>query len=191
MKANTHTPALGNVSISKYGAELRRAMAWLGEKPDTLFLGQAVKYPGTAISGTLLGVHTDRLVELPVFEDTQMGLCTGLALAGYVPISIYPRWPFLLAATQQLVNHLDKISLYSHGDYQPKVIIRVGVPTNKPLDPQVQHMGNYSDPFRQMLKTVEVIELTGEHQVFDAYRKAYERTDGRSTLIAEHTSRYA
>ena len=92
---------------------------------------------------------------------------------------------------KMVVNHLDKISIYSHGGYQPKVIIRVGVPTNKPLDPQVQHMGNYSDPFRQMLKTVEVIELTGEHQVFDAYRKAYERSDGRSTLIVEHTSRYA
>ncbi len=81
MKANTPTQAPVNVSISKYGAELRRAMTWLGEKPDTLFLGQAVKYPGTAMSGTLHGVHTNRLIELPVFEDTQMGLSTGLALA--------------------------------------------------------------------------------------------------------------
>lgn len=166
-------------------------MTWLGEKPDTLFLGQAVAYPGTAMSGTLNGVHTERLIELPVFEDVQMGICTGLAIRGYVPISIYPRWPFLLAATQQLVNHLDKLPIYSNGGFRPKVIIRVGVPTRKPLDPQVQHLGNYSDPFRQMLKTVEVIELTGAHQVFDAYKKAYERTDGRSTLLVEHTDRYA
>src|SRR5205823_4829972 len=126
--------------LLNYRQELFRAMEWLGEKPDTLFLGQAVKYPGTAISGTLNGVPTVKLVELPVFEDVQLGICTGMALAGFVPISIFPRWPFLLAATQQLVNHLDKLPLYSHGGYTPKVIIRVGVPTRAPLDPQVQHL---------------------------------------------------
>ena len=28
----------------KYFDELKRAMTWLGEKPDTMFLGQAVEY---------------------------------------------------------------------------------------------------------------------------------------------------
>ena len=178
-----------NFDAMKYGAELTRAMTWLGEKPDTIFLGQAVAYPGTAMTTTLMGVPKEKLLELPVFENTQMGMSTGLALAGFVPITIYPRWPFLLDATGQLVNHLDKLPLISA--YRPKVIIRVGVPSRTPLDPQPQHLGNYSDPFRQMLKTVEVIELLGAHQVFDAYRKAYEREDGRSTLIVEHTARYA
>lgn len=164
-------------------------MRWLGEKPDTIFIGQAVGAPGTAIYGTLEDVPMEKRVELPVFENTQMGMSTGLSLAGFVPISIYPRWPFLLDATGQLVNHLDKIPLISA--YRPKVIIRTAVPSRTPLDPQPQHLGNYSDPFRQMLKTVEVIELIGVHQVFNAYKKAYERDDGRSTLLVEHTARYA
>jgi pyruvate/2-oxoglutarate/acetoin dehydrogenase E1 component len=174
-----------------YFDELTRAMTWLGEKEKTIFLGQAVAYPGTSQTGTLSGVPRDKLVELPVAEDMQMGMSIGLAVAGYVPISIYPRWSFLLCATNQLVNHLDKLPIYSHGGYRPKVIVRVGVPTSKPLDPQAQHLGNFTDPFRQMLKTIEVIELTGAHQIFDAYRKAYEREDGRSTLIVEHTGRFS
>ena len=178
-----------NFDAMKYGAELTRAMTWLGEHADTIFIGQAVGAPGTAMYGTLEGVPKEKRVELPVFENTQMGMSTGLSLAGFVPITIYPRWPFLLDATGQLVNHLDKLPLIS--GYRPKVIIRTAVPSRSPLDPQAQHLGNYSDPFRQMLKTVEVIELTGAHQIFDAYRKAYERADGRSTLIVEHTARYA
>lgn len=166
-------------------------MEWLGQKPDTLFLGQAVAYKGTAMTDTLREVPKDRLIELPVAEDMQLGMCTGMSLAGYVPISIYPRWNFLLLATNQLVLHLDKLSTYSHGGYRPKVIIRTAVASKSPIDPQAQHLGNFTDPFRQMLKTVEVIELTGAHQIFDAYRRAYEREDGRSTLLVEHTSRYA
>lgn len=174
-----------------YGAELRRAMAWLGEKPNTVFVGQAVAYPGTAMTATLRDVPTEKLIELPVMEDAQLGMCTGMALDGMVPISIYPRWNFLLLATSQLVLHLDKLPIYSNGAFRPKVIIRTAVATKVPMDPQAQHLGNFTDPFRQMLKTVEVIELLGAHQVFDAYKRAYERDDGRSTLIVEHTSRYA
>lgn len=174
-----------------YAAELRRAMAWLGEKADTVFLGQSVGAPGTAMYGTLADVAMAKRIELPVMEDAQMGMSIGMSLAGFVPISIYPRWPFLLLATNQLVNHLDKIPLYSNGGYRPKVIVRVGVPSRTPLDPQSQHLGNYSDPFRQMLRTIEVIELQGAHQVFDGYRKAYERDDGKSTLLVEFTQRYA
>lgn len=172
-----------------YARELRRSMAWLGEKEDTVFLGQSVAAAGTAMYGTLDDVAMTKRIELPVMEDAQLGMSTGMALAGLVPISCFPRWNFLLLATNQLVLHLDKLPIYS--PYRPKVIIRTAVASRTPLDPQAQHYGNFTDPFRQMLKTVEVIELLGAHQIFDAYRKAYERDDGRSTLLVEHTSRYA
>ena len=38
--------------------------------------------PGTAMSNTLKGVDAKRLIELPVAEEMQMGMTTGLALAG-------------------------------------------------------------------------------------------------------------
>ena len=36
--------------------ELKRSMEYLGEKKDTLFVGQAVEVPGTAMSNTLKNV---------------------------------------------------------------------------------------------------------------------------------------
>lgn len=166
-------------------------MGWLGEQLDTLFLGQSVGSPGTAMYGTLKDVPDNKRVELPVLEDAQLGFSTGLSLAGYVPISIYPRWNFLLLATSQLVLHLDKLPIYSNGGYKSKVIIRTAVASRTPLDPQAQHWGNFTDAYRQMLKTVEVIELLDAEHVFDAYQRAYLREDGRSTLLVEHTNRYA
>lgn len=183
--------ALASVSSSSYGDELCRAMEWLGQQKDTLFIGQAVAYPGTAMTSTLRNVPQDKLLEFPVAEEFQLGASTGLALAGFVPISCFPRWNFLLLATNQLIGHLDKLPIYSNGGYRPKVIIRTASASRTPIDPQVQHLGDFSDPFRQMLKSVEVIELDRADQIFAAYRKGYERDDGRSTLIVEHTQRYA
>lgn len=174
-----------------YRDELAAAMNWLGGQRDTLFLGQAVAYPGTSMSGTLDGVPRDRLIELPVMEDSQLGMCTGLALNGFVPVSIYPRWNFLLLATNQLVLHLDKLSIYSNGGYKPKVIIRTAVASREPLDPQAQHVGNFTECYRWMLKTVEVVELDYPDQIVPAYQHAYQREDGRSTLIVERTALYA
>ena len=84
-------------------------MTDLGCKKNTLFLGQATLFSGHSISGTLEGVPKEKLIELPVMEEAQMGICTGLSLEGYVPVSIYPRFNFMMLAINQLVNHIDKM----------------------------------------------------------------------------------
>ena len=170
----------------KYADELKRAMEWLAEKPETLFLGQAVEYPGTAMTNSLVNVPKQKLLEMPVAEEMQLGLSVGLALNGSVPVSIYPRWNFLLLAANQLVNHLDKIPLYSHGEFSPKVIIRTSIGSKRPIDPQIQHTEDFSAAFKLMLRTVEVIVLDEPEQIFPAYEKAYNRKDGRSTILVEH-----
>ena len=72
----------------KYFDELKRSMEWLGQKPDTLFIGQAVAVPGTAMRNTLVDIADEKLLEFPVCEDMQMGFVNGLALSGdFVPIS--------------------------------------------------------------------------------------------------------
>ena len=80
----------------RYKDELIRAMNWLGQKDNTLFLGQATLFSGHAISGTLTEVPDEKLIELPVMEEVQMGMSTGLSLEGYVPITIYPRFNFMM-----------------------------------------------------------------------------------------------
>ena len=165
-------------------------MEWLSSKPDTLFMGQAVEYAGTSMTNTLTNVDKSKLFELPVAEDFQLGVSIGHALNGTIPISIFPRWNFLLLATNQLVNHLDKIKLLSHGEFCPKVIIRTAIGSERPLYPQAQHIGDYTDAYRLMLKAVDVIRLKEPDQIFDAYKLAYERKDNRSTILVEYGDYY-
>ena len=90
----------------KYFKELKKSMNYLGNKKDTIFIGQAVEVPGTAMSNTLKDIKKNKLLELPVAEDMQMGMTLGLAMDNNVPISIFPRWNFLLYGVNQLINHI-------------------------------------------------------------------------------------
>jgi pyruvate/2-oxoglutarate/acetoin dehydrogenase E1 component len=174
----------------KYFDELCRSMDFLAADPRTMFLGQAVACPGTAMSNTLKNCAREKLLELPVTEELQMGMSTGLALAGMVPVSIYPRWNFLLLAVNQIVSHLDKLPAMSDGGYRPKVIIRTGIGSERPLHPQFQHVGDFTEAFRLMCKSIEVIRLDEPQDVFPAYKKALEREDGRSTILVEYGDYY-
>ena len=169
----------------KYFDELKRAMDWLSEKDNTLFLGQAVEYPGTAITNTLRDIDRSKLLEMPVNEDMQMGLTLGLGLNGTVPISIYPRWNFLLLAANQIVNHVDKIKIMSNGEFTPKIIIRVSIGSQRPLHPQHQHIGDFTAGFKSMCDFVDIIRLDEPNQIFESYKYAYERTDNRPTILVE------
>lgn len=165
-------------------------MEYLACDPRVVFLGQAVGCPGTAMSNTLKKVSRDKLLELPVAEELQMGMSSGMALAGQVPVSIFPRWNFLLLAVNQVVNHLDKFPLMSNGGYRPKVIIRTGIGSVHPLHPQFQHVGDFTEAFRLMCKNIEVIRLDEPEQVFPAYQRALEREDGKSTIVVEYGDYY-
>ena len=169
----------------KYFDELKRSMEWLAEKEDTLFLGQAVEYPGTALTNTIANVDKSKLLEMPVNEEMQMGMTLGMALNGTVPVSFFPRWNFLILAANQLVNHIDKINIMSDGGYKPKIIIRTAIGSQRPLHPQHQHISDFTAGFKALCDYVDIIRLEEPHQIFNAYKYAYERTDNRPTLLVE------
>lgn len=158
-------------------------MEWLAEKDNTIFLGQACKVSGHAISSTLEKVPEDKRVELPVFEETQMGVSTGMALEGFVPITMYPRFDFFILSCNQLINHLDKMRDMSKGDMTPRVIIRVAVGSKNPIDAGPQHTQDHSEAFRKMLTDVNVVQLNEPEDIFPAFKEAYEREDSKSTLL--------
>ena len=174
----------------KYFDELKKSMEYLGGKKDTLFIGQAVEVPGTAMSNTLKNIDKKKLVELPVAEDMQMGMTLGLAMDRNVHISIYPRWNFLLYGINQLINHIDKFKVMCGNEIKPKIIIRTGIGSRRPLHPQFQHIGDFSDSIQKMCTSIEVIRLDNPKQIFPAYKKAYERTDGINTIIVEYGDYY-
>ena len=170
--------------------ELTRAMEYLGKFDNTIFIGQSVEVAGTAMRNTLLNVDHNKLVEMPVDEDFQMGLATGMALTGLIPISIFPRWNFLLLATNQIVNHLDKLKEITQNKNPGKVIIRTGIGSVIPLHPGPQHTGDFTEAFRLMCPNLNIVRLDKTSVIFDEYQKAYERSDGVSSLIIEWSDKY-
>ena len=176
--------------MGKYMDELTRSMEYLGKFDNTIFIGQSVEVAGTAMRNTLLNVDHNKLVEMPVDEDFQMGIATGMAITGLIPISIFPRWNFLLLATNQIVNHLDKLKEITQSKNPGKVIIRTGIGSVIPLHPGPQHTGDFTEAFKLMCPNLNIVRLDKTSMIFDEYQKAYERSDGVSSLLIEWSDKY-
>jgi len=174
----------------KYFDELKRTMEWLAQQPKVMFVGQTVAGPGTFMFQTLRDCPQERCLEMPINESFQMQFTVGMALAGYIPVSVYPRQNFLLLATADMANILDKIPEISDGQWPVKVIIRVATGPDAPVHPGHQHIGNYADAFRKLFHWIEVVELDSADQIFPAYVNALKREDGKSTLLIEHGNYY-
>ena len=172
-----------------YFDELTRAMEFLAEDQRIVFLGQCVGYPGNALYKNMINIPAEKRIELPVVEDMQMGMSTGLALGGLIPVTIYPRFDFLVLASNQLVNHLDKLPDMTVGRVRPKVIIRVCVGSTAPLYPGPQHCSDHTEAYKQLLKNVEVVQLNETKEVFKAYE--YALNGDSSTLLIEYADHYA
>lgn len=170
----------------RYLDALTAAMSELAARPDTLFVGQAVRYDGTGMFKTLADVPNDKKIEFPVAENLQLGVCTGLSLTGYLPVCIFPRINFLLEATSQLVQHLDKFPAMG---YNSRVIIRTAVAYHKArLYAGPQHTGDYTEQLSSMLETVHVARLHTPQEVLDRYREAV--TNPHSTILVEYHGLY-
>ena len=174
--------------LSEYFSELCRAMAWLAQQPNAIFIGQGVGCAGTTMTDTLKDVPRDRLLEFPVAEDLQMGTATGMALEGLLPVCIFPRWNFMLCAANQIVNHLDRLPLFSAGGYNPRVIIRVATPITQGFDPGPQHDDDFTDAFAMMTRTVNIVRLRNAEQIVPSYKAAI--ASAGSTLLVEYTDSY-
>jgi pyruvate/2-oxoglutarate/acetoin dehydrogenase E1 component len=158
-----------------YFLNLKKSMTLLSKNNKTIFLGQSVSVPGTAMFNTLTNVNSKKKLELPVAEEMQLGITLGMALNGFIPVSIYPRWNFLLLATNQLVNHMDKISEISEKKIFPTIIIRTSVGSCRPLDPQSQHKGDFTKAFSKICKNIKFVTLKKSQKIIPEYNKAIKR----------------
>ena len=163
-------------------------MNWLSKKNNTIFLGQSVSFSGNAIFNTLKDIDNSKKIELPVFEELQMGMATGMAMEGLVPINCYPRFDFLILAMNQLVNHLDKLQIMSDGIFKPKVIIRVAIGSKKPLNGGVQHTQDYTEIMKKTLTEINVVLLNDPKKIFNEFQKAYR--SNHSSLMIENADFY-
>ena len=174
---------LNDWQIAESDALLNRAMVMLSSQPNAIFIGQNVEYDGNVMYKHLHHIPLSQCLELPVCEELQMGMSIGLALQGFLPVSIYPRMDFLLLAMNQLVNHLDKLAFMSKGQFQPKVIIRTKVGSKWPLDAGPQHTQDHTFAVRALLSSVVIEKIQNPGDIMQAYEEAIKRKV--STLIVE------
>ena len=158
--------------MSPYKDELTKAMTFLAEKEDTIFIGQQIVYAGNPMSTTLGNVPKEKMIETPVMEETQMGISLGMAIMGKTVISFYPRWDFLVSAANQLINHADKFEHMT--GKKANILIRVGVGSKDPLDPGIQHRNDYSKEFKSILQFTKVHELKKVEDIYRIYTESYD-----------------
>ncbi len=173
---------MGN--ILSYKEEMIKAMELLAQHPKVIFIGQNVLYSGSTIYETLERIDNNRKIELPVFEDTQLGMCIGLSLGGFIPVCAFPRIDFLMCAMNQLVNHLDKIEEMSVGGFKPKVIIRTVIGATKPLNPGPQHSSDYSNCLSTILENIRVYRLNEAGYIVRSYAEAL--ASEKSSILIEY-----
>ena len=172
--------------MTVYKDSLINAMTYLGNKDDTIFIGQQIVYAGNPMSTTLGNVSKDKMIEVPVMEETQMGMSLGLSMTGKTVITFYPRWDFLVSSTNQLVNHVDKYTLMT--GKKANILIRLGKGSDKPLDPGHQHKGNYINEFKSLCSNIKFHDLTSHTSIIDSYTSAYE--EGGVHVLVEYPELY-
>ena len=174
--------------MGKYFDAIQNTMKWLGEQDKTFFIGQTVGCPGTFMFPTLKDVPMEKRMEFPVNESFQMQFSIGMALAGYIPISVYPRQNFLLLATADMVNMLDKIPAISEGQVNPHIIIRVASGPYEPIHPGHQHVSDYTEAFRKMFTNIKILTIEYPEDALPSYQFAY--LNPGAYLIIEHGNLY-
>ena len=174
--------------MTKYSKEIIKSMKFLESKDNSVFLGQSVIFPGNLLYKTLKTVNNKKKIELPVFEEVQMGMSLGMALNGMFPITCYPRFDFLMCAMNQLINHTDKINFLTKEQFSPKMIIRVLVGAKNPLDGGEQHTQNYVKELKNIFKSINVYDLKDEKNIFSSYKEAF--NNKKVNLIVEYSEKY-
>lgn len=170
---------------SIYKDKLTDAMTFLAEK-DVIFIGQQIVYAGNPMSTTLGNVPKEKMIELPVMEETQMGMSLGLAMTGKTVVTFYPRWDFIILAANQLINHIDKYEKMTGG--KANILIRLGKGSDKPLDPGHQHKGNYLKEFQSMCPNITFHNLDDSAKILESYVNAY--VQGGVHVLVEYPELY-
>jgi pyruvate/2-oxoglutarate/acetoin dehydrogenase E1 component len=171
---------------TEYKLALCDAMKEIALLDNSIFVGQQIVYAGNPMSTTLNDVPKEKMIEVPVMEETQMGMSLGMAMMEKVVVTFYPRWDFIISAANQLINHVDKYELMT--GKKVNILIRVGKGADVPLDPGHQHKANYIEQFKSMCPNIEFHDLKTSIDVELAYKYAIK--EGGVHVLAEYPELY-
>lgn len=102
----------------------------LAKDPRVIIIGQGVNdHKGTF--GTTLGLAeefgADRVIDMPLCEESTTGLAVGAAMTGGYPIHVHIRADFVFLAMNQIVNMASKMKYMSGGRVDVPMLIRLVV----------------------------------------------------------------
>lgn len=166
-------------------------MKKVSEIKNTIFLGQSVIYSGNSLYASLKDVPLKKKIELPVFEDVQMGMTIGLAMKGFVPITCFPRFDFLVLALNQLVNHADKIDYLTNNQFKSKIIIRTLVGAKYPLDAGPQHTQDHTEALKKLLINTKIIRINKNTNMIKKYLLPFKDKKYKIFLFVERGINYS
>ena len=169
--------------LMTYLNQIQKSMNYLSKKKNVIFLGQSVIYPGSSIFVSLKDVPIEKKIEMPVMEEVQMGISIGLALDGYIPVSCYPRFDFLVLAFNQLINHADKIDYLTNNSFKSKIIVRTLVGSTKPLNAGLQHTQDHTQALKKMMNYSEVIKINKKERNIKNYKKAISKKSNKKIFV--------
>lgn len=111
-----------------YREAIKEAIYQIMKKDKNVFvIGEGVD-DTTGIFGTTIGLvkefGKDRVIDIPIDENTMTGIAIGASLAGMKPIFIHMRMDFLPMSMDQILNHASKIKYMSGGRVKVPLIIR-------------------------------------------------------------------
>ncbi len=177
--------------MSLYLNKICLAMKKVSEIKNTIFLGQSVIYSGNSLYASLKDVPLKKKIELPVFEDVQMGMTIGLAMKGFVPITCFPRFDFLVLALNQLVNHADKIDYLTNNQFKSKIIIRTLVGAKYPLDAGPQHTQDHTEALKKLLINTKIIRINKNTNMIKKYLLPFKDKKYKIFLFVERGINYS
>ena len=92
--------------MSKYSKEVEKSMQFLARNKEVIFLGQSVVYPGNLLYKTLTQVKEAKKIELPVFEEVQLGMRLGMAMNGLFQLLVFHDLILICAMNQLLIMQI-------------------------------------------------------------------------------------
>ena len=167
----------------KYKDAIKKSMEKLARDNKTIFVGYNLKY-GSQAYGTLKDVPKNQILEMPVAENLMTGLAIGMSLEGFKPVLIFERMDFMLNASDAIINHLDKIKKISQ--FNPKVIIRAIIGTDKPFNPGIQHLQDFTKLFS--IVSFPVIKLFSVEDIIKFY--SFAELNENSIMLIEERGKY-
>jgi pyruvate/2-oxoglutarate/acetoin dehydrogenase E1 component len=172
-----------------YKETIRDACTEAGKDPKVVFLGYNVAV-GCG-GGVYSGVPVDQLIETPLAENLMTSLAVGMSLEGFRPVVYFERFDFILIALDSIINHLDKMSYLSSGQFKPAIILRVVAGNTKtPLFTGPTHTQNFADALRRIV-TFPIYHLAHRCDILPCWETAYDRMcNGDSSMLVEYKDLY-